>query len=172
MHRLLQRLLVASAVVALACTTTARAGVATGQAIDGVLCEPAESFVMHIHQHLDVIDHGKPIVIPGDIGRPGQCFYWIHTHRPNGIIHVESPTERTFTLGNVFAVWGQPLTETDVAGAKPNSNERIVTWVDGRRYEGDLRKLELTSHEDITIEVGPPYAQPTPFTEWGPNNKK
>ena len=72
MNKLIQGLLVAAAVAALSCTTAARAAdVATGQPIDSVLCEPAESFVVHIHQHLDIIDHGKPIVIPGDIGRPG-----------------------------------------------------------------------------------------------------
>lgn len=29
----------------------------------------------------------------------GTCFYWLHTHAADGIIHVESPVHRVFTLG-------------------------------------------------------------------------
>ena len=142
-----------------------------GQPIDGIRCEQMEGSVLHIHQHLAVRDHGKPVTVPDDIGRPlvGQCFYWIHTHTPDGIIHIESPNFHTFTLGNLFDVWGQPLTKTNVAGAKPKPKDRIVVWVDGRRYNGDPRKLELTQHLDVTIDVGPPYAKPAPFTAWGAN---
>jgi hypothetical protein len=130
-----------------------------------------EGSVLHIHQHHTILDHGKPVGVPDDIGRPlvAQCFYWIHTHTPDGIIHIESPNFHTFTLGNLFDVWGQPLSKTDVAGAKPKKNERVVTWVDGRRSDADPRKIELTQHLDVTIEVGPPYAKPAPFTAWNGN---
>ena len=66
---------------------------------------------MHIHQHVAILDHGRAVTIPEDVGRPlvSQCYYWIHTHTPDGIIHVESPNFRSFTLGNLFDIWGQPL---------------------------------------------------------------
>lgn len=149
----------------------ARATVPAGQPVDGIRCEQMEGSVLHIHQHLAVLDHGRPVPIPEDLGRPliGQCLYWIHTHTPDGIIHVESPTFRSFTLGNVFDIWGEPLTKTDVAGAKPKKNERIVTWVDGTRYTGDPRRIDLVQHLDVTIEVGPPYTKPAPFTAWNGN---
>jgi hypothetical protein len=155
----------------LACAGAARATVPAGQPVDGIPCQQMEGTVEHIHQHVQIFDHGKPVPIPDDVGRPivGQCFYWIHTHTPDGIIHVESPAFRTFTLANLFDIWGQPLTRTDVAGAKPKKNERIVAWVDGSRYAADPRTIELTQHRDITIEVGPPYAKPAPFTQWTGN---
>ena len=107
--------------------------------------------------------------IPEDVGRPlfGQCFYWLHTHTPDGIIHVESPTFRTYTLGQFFAIWGQPLSRTNVAGAKPAPGRaRRRSGSTATSIAGDPRNIELTAHLDVMIDVGPPAAKPTPFTDW------
>ena len=29
---------------------------------------------------------------------------WLHTHAADGIVHIESPVDRTYTLGNFFDV--------------------------------------------------------------------
>lgn len=160
-----------AAAAALACAGSAGAATPTGQTIDGIHCEQMEGSVLHIHQHVAIFDHGKPVGIPDDVGRPliGQCFYWLHTHTPDGIVHIESPNFKTFTLGNFFDIWGVPLSKTNVAGAKPKPGERVAVWVDGRPYTGDPRTIELTQHLDVTIEVGPPYAKPEPFTAWNGN---
>ncbi|MDQ6926783.1 MAG: hypothetical protein M3154_11180 [Candidatus Eremiobacteraeota bacterium] len=158
-------------VAALASTDVARAAVPAGQTVDGIRCDRMEGALLHIHQHLAIRDHGKEIAVPDDVGRPflAQCLYWLHTHTADGIIHIESPTYNTFTLGNFFDVWGQPLTKTGVAGAKPRKGERVAVWVDGHAYAGDPRKIELTQHLDVTIDVGPPYTKPAPFTDWKGN---
>lgn len=147
------------------------AGAATGQPVGGMSCDAQEGSRIHIHQHLVILDHGKTVPIPSNVGQPAgkRCIYWLHTHTPDGIIHVESPNFKTFTLGDFFDVWGQPLSKTDVAGAKPRKGERVAVWVDGRPYTGDPRKIELTQHLDVTIDVGPPYAKPAPFTDWNGN---
>jgi len=159
------------AVLSVVAGDAALAAVPTGETVDGIHCDAAEGVALHIHPHLTILDHGKPVGIPEDVGRPiaGQCFYWLHTHTPDGIIHVESPTFRTFTLGEFFAIWGQPLTPRDVAGAKPRPGERIVVFVDGDRYTGDPRAIEFAQHLDIDILVGPPYTKPPPFTAWHGN---
>jgi len=140
----------------------------TGQPVHGIRCERMEGTAMHIHQHLAIFDHGKPVPIPEDVGRPlfAGCFYWLHTHTPNGIIHVESPVVRSFSLADFFAIWGQPLSRTDVAGAKLRPGDKMTIWIDGRRYTGNPRSIPLTEHEDITIDVGPPARKPAPFTAW------
>ena len=164
-------LVIFAAVAALACGGAARAAVPVGQPVDGIRCDHMEGAVLHIHQHLAIRDHGKPVAIPPDVGRPlvGQCLYWIHTHTPDGIIHIEAPRYRQFTLGELFDVWGEPLGRTNVAGVTPKRGETVVVWVGGRKYAGNLRTLELTNHLDITIDVGPPYKAPAPFTEWNGN---
>jgi hypothetical protein len=140
----------------------------TGQPVDGIRCEQMEGDVLHIHQHVAIFDHGKPVGIPEDVGRPlmGNCFYWLHTHTPDGIIHVESPTMRSYTLGQFFAVWGQPLSRTNVAGAKLRPGEHTTVWVDGNVYTGDPRQIELAAHLDVTIDIGPPAQKPVPYTAW------
>ena len=149
-------------------TPFAIAAVPNGQTVDGIHCDAAEGVTMHIHAHVAVFDHGKPVIVPEDIGRPlaAQCFYWLHTHTPDGIIHIESPAVRTFTLGQFFDVWGVPLTRANVAGATPRGGERVKIFVDGRPYTGDPRAIELAVHLDVAILVGPPYRVPAPFTAW------
>lgn len=162
---------VAASTIAFALPLAAQAAIPAGQTIDGIHCDPAEGVAMHIHPHLTILNHGKPVPIPEDVGRPlvAQCFYWIHTHTPDGIIHVESPTIRPFTLGQFMAVWGEPLTSTDVAGARPKKGEAIRVYVDGQRYTGDPKNIEFAQHLDIDILVGPPYKVPPPFTAWNGN---
>jgi hypothetical protein len=135
--------------------------------VDGIRCDMAEGSVFHIHQHLALFDHGKPVLIPNDVGRPlsGDCLFWIHTHSSDGLIHIESPTFRTFTLGEFFDIWGQPLSATRMGPAKVQRGQ-LHAFVSGLRYSGDVRKIELHAHSVIVLEAGPPYAVPKPFTDW------
>ena len=139
----------------------------SGNPVDGIRCDEAEGAVLHVHQHLTILDHGKPVPIPGDVGRPlfAPCLYWLHTHVADGIVHVESPVAMTFTLGNFFDVWGEPLSTTRLAsaGVRPG---RLVVYLNGRAFRANPRTIELTNHADITLEAGPPYLKPTAFDAW------
>lgn len=127
-----------------------------------------EGTAYHIHAHLTVLNHGRAVAIPEDVGRPlfENCFYWLHTHTPDGIIHVESPVVRSFTLGDFFAIWGEPLTRTQAAEAKLRHGEKMTVWVNGRLYKGDPKSIVLAQHTDIVIDVGPPARKPAPFAGW------
>ena len=142
---------------------------ANGQTIDGITCDAQEGARIHIHQHLVIIDRGKDVNIPAYIGIPQgrQCIYWLHTHTPDGIIHIEAPQDRSFTLGDFFKVWGRPLTSTQVGTAKAPRGEKLKVWVDGTPYAGDPGKIALKAHTDIVIEAGPPFVKPPRFTNWG-----
>ena len=142
---------------------------AMGQTVNGISCDAQEGQRIHIHQHLVIYDHGIQQLIPQYIGIPigGRCIYWLHTHTPDGIIHVEAPMDRSFTLGDFFSVWGQPITRTQVASAKTKKGESTRVWVNGAIYNGDPAKIPLTAHADIVIQVGPPFKKPEPFTNWG-----
>ncbi len=171
MQRILRSLaaIAACALAALASPVAARADMPNGETVQGIHCDRAEGVAFHIHQHLTLLDRGKPVTIPADIGRPllGQCFYWLHTHTPDGLIHVESPTIRTFTLGEFFAVWGQPLSAKRAGPLRAGGGTSLRFYVGGSLYTGDPRKIELAQHSDIVIEAGPPFSKPAPFTDWG-----
>jgi hypothetical protein len=96
-----------------------------------------------------------------------RCIYWLHTHTPDGIIHIEAPLNRSFTLADFFAVWGQPLSRTQAATASAGKGRTLRVWVDGKPYTGDPGAIPLMAHTDIVIEAGPPFPPPPRFTTWG-----
>jgi len=139
-----------------------------GQPVDGIEGSSQEMLKVHVHAHLALFDKGQQIAIPYGIGivKPfqvnngfvgvGRGIYWLHTHDATGIIHVESPDERRYTLGQFFDIWGQPLTAKDVAGLKG----AVHAFVDGKPYAGDPRGIVLGAHTQITLEVGTPVVPP------------
>ena len=139
-----------------------------GETINGISCDAQEGQRIHLHQHLVILDHGKPVSIPARIGIPDgkQCLYWLHTHTPDGILHIEAPQDRTFTLGDFFTVWGQPLGAKSAASARGGKRETAKVWVNGKPYARDPRTIPLVAHADIVIQVGPPFAKPKAFTAW------
>jgi hypothetical protein len=134
---------------------------------DGITCGATEQLAYHIHAHLSVYVNGSPRAVPGGIGIPGstvaqssqgpvanggQCIYWLHTHAPDGIIHIESPTKRIYTLGNLFDVWRQPLSSTRVAGATGH----LTALLNGKSWTKDPRAIPLLPHAVIQLSVGSP----------------
>jgi len=123
-----------------------------------------EGEVVHIHQHLDVFVNGKKEPVPSQIGiYDGQFLTELHTHDASGIMHVESPTKRTFDLAQFFGVWGVRLTPSCVGGyCKELTPWRL--YVDGKPYQGDPRALELKAHQEIAIVIGtPPKVIPSKY---------
>jgi hypothetical protein len=144
---------------------------ATGQAVDGISCETSEQTVFHIHTHLTIFVNGQQRQIPAAIGIPGAvvqptsagpfigsgtCFYFLHTHAADGIIHIESPVQRTYTLGHFFDEWGQTLGPDQVGPAKG----KVTAIVNGKVFKGNPRNVPLGSHEDLQLEVGRPLVAP------------
>ena len=157
---------------------------ATGQTIDGVQCQAGEQTVVHVHTHLTIFVNGKAQVIPYGIGIPGfqavqtaggpfvetgSCFYWLHVHAYDGIIHIESPsTTQTFTLGQFFDEWGIPLSSTQVGPA--TGKVTVFFTSPGKQpglYTGDPRNLPLGDHYQIQLDVGTPIVAPVKVTNWG-----
>lgn len=139
-----------------------------GETVGGISCDAMEGQRLHIHQHLVIFDHGKQVAIPANVGQPTarRCIYWLHTHTPDGIIHIEAPKDRSFTLADFFLVWGQPLGRTIAATARAAKGTQLKVWVDGKPFDADPRTIPLTAHADIVIEAGPPFVTPPRFTDW------
>ncbi len=135
-----------------------------GTPVDGIPCETSEQLTYHVHAYLTVLANGQVVPIPAFIGIPGRCIYWLHTHDTSGVIHIEAPSQRAFTLGQFFDVWSQPLSATQVLGFKADGQHSFQFFVDGQPYSGDPRQIPLGAHTLITIEYGPPFSAPPPFT--------
>lgn len=116
----------------------------------------AEGTVLHIHQQLDVYVNGTHVAVPADIGVFGTEFLTeIHTHDTSGIIHVESPTQTTFRLAQLFGEWDVRLN----ASCLGSYCGRLHWWVNGKPQTGDTGNLALGQHQVIVIAVGKPPAQ-------------
>jgi hypothetical protein len=84
----------------------------------GVPAPGFEGTALHTHQHLDLFVDGKRVVVPAGIGidPAGRFISPLHTHDTSGVIHVESPTVRPFTLGELFGVWASGSVRAGWAG--------------------------------------------------------
>jgi len=119
--------------------------------------------------HVEVFAAGDVVLIPAGIGvalpwrrdgayvRGGRCEYALATREPTGLI--ESDPRGRFTLGDLFALWGQALsTRRVVSFSVPAAGARA--YVQGRLWSGDPAAIPLTRHATIVVEVGgyvPPH---------------
>ena len=163
--------------------------VAPGGTVDGVQCQAGESYVYHIHIDLTLYNHGKAVMVPKDIGIPASqsineaaqnpqnpniCLYWLHTHDPSGIVHIESPTQKLYTLGQFLDVWrntaatdatGGYQDQISVDGSFPQAlqaaNPRdIHAYVDGKPVSTPYWTITFTPHKLVTLEIGAPQKPP------------
>jgi len=129
-----------------------------GLPIDGVTCDTSEGVLEHLHVHLQLFNRGRAVTVPAGVGIPSGagCLYWLHTHASDGIIHIESPVVRTFTLGQFFDVWGTDLNRTAAAGVHALAGKPLSITVNGRPWNGNPRSIPLRDHEEIVIRNAPP----------------
>jgi hypothetical protein len=117
-----------------------------------------EGEVQHTHQHVDLYLNGVHVALPAGIGigrdANGTFYSPVHTHDRTGIVHVESTTKTTYTLGQFFGVWGVRLTGTCIDGECDADARSLRTYVDGRPYRGDPARIPLTPHEEIVLAYG------------------
>jgi hypothetical protein len=140
--------------------------------INDISCDALESTIFHIHVHLALFIDGQEQLVPYGIGigqpwqvsdsaegpfvEDGTCFYWIHTHTEDGVVHIESPIRRTFTLGDFFSIWQQPLSPTQMGPVQGT----IIAYVNGIKVDTNPAEIRLLSHGRIQLDVGqdvPPY---------------
>ncbi|CAN5688178.1 hypothetical protein BH11PAT2_BH11PAT2_04210 [soil metagenome] len=117
---------------------------------------PMEGNVMHIHQHLDMNINGEVVTLPAGIGISEFPLLYspLHVHDTTGIIHVESNVVRTFTLGQVFDVWGVLLTNDCIGGYCADATHSLKVYSNGTLYTGNPNDLVLTQHQEIMIVYG------------------
>lgn len=127
----------------------------------------------HIHSHLSIFLDGQMLAIPANIGSvdlspsgPGNCFYPVHTHAQSGKIHIEAPNMVPTNLGQLFRIWGQTLSTTEVADLA--DGKPVVFYVrDGNvvtEHTGDPALIAFEDHREITIQIGTPIAEIPNYT--------
>jgi hypothetical protein len=141
----------------------------------GIAPSSADQVLVHIHAHLTLYVNGTPTLVPYGIGivapyqlatsqdgpfvNGGSAFYWLHTHDETGLIHMESPQRRSFTLGDLFDIWRQPLGPHQLGPA----TGPVTAYVNGTPVTGDPRAITLDAHAVIQLDLGTRIVVPQPY---------
>jgi hypothetical protein len=139
--------------------------------VDGISCDNGEQAAFHIHCHLTVYINGQRVEIPQYIGIEGNaksvsCYYWLHTHATDGIIHVEAPANHTFTLANFLNVWSGQFSQLGYP-AELDQSSGWQTYVNGKVYSGDFHNIQLQPHLLITLAFNSSGITPDTLYNWG-----
>lgn len=122
----------------------------------------AEGEVVHIHQHLDVRVNGRAVMVPAGLGlgvgsdHKVNFVAPVHTHDVDGIVHVESPVQRDFTLGDVFDIWGLRFSASCLGGYCSRGDARVRVFVNGGLVGpgSDPRGVVLAAGQQILVSFG------------------
>lgn len=113
-------------------------------------CAGGRSFDVHV----ELFAKRQVMIVPARIGvGPRGCHYALSTTAPTGVVTVQR-TGR-WTLGDLFTVWGRTLTGSRLLSFRGD----VRVYVGGRPVGGDPRRIPLTRHAQIVVEVGG-YAAP------------
>jgi len=141
---------------------------AAGLPIGGLRCVRSEGPRFGVH--VELFAHGRVVIVPAGIGvaaprrrigafvRPRGCSYALRTVGPTGVVAVRRGPP--LALGRLFAVWGQPLSPTRLAGFSTRRGAPVRAYVAGRRWRGPLGEIPLRRHAQIVLELGrfvPPH---------------
>jgi hypothetical protein len=98
----------------------------------------------HIHPKISVSVRGKSVPVPANMGLGAQHAP-MHTHDPDGVMHVEGEPDPT--LAEFMAVWGVRLTPRELGPYATNGRERVRMWV---------KEPDAKSFEEVSVRPGLP----------------
>ena len=122
--------------------------------------------------HVEVFGRRRAVVIPAGIGVGADarheygrvvgagCRAEARTLDPSGVVHFDREDLR---LGDLFAVWGQPLDRARLLSFRGE----VSAFVGGRRVAGDPARISLRDGAQIVIESGG-YIPPHPSFRFPP----
>lgn len=152
---------------------------ATGEAREGLSCLGTEGLAEHFHVYLAIYANGQQVQVDPNTGIVPQgnnsaCFYQLHVHADPGddnIVHIESATKDTYTLGQFYAIWGKTLTKTQAGDFKADATHKLVyETVDDKgkvtAVTTDPWNITLAPHETIYVLYNSPDVKPVQFTKW------
>jgi hypothetical protein len=118
----------------------------------------AEGTREHIHVHLDVLANERAVPVPAGIGIDvkNRRISPLHTHDDSGVIHIESPVKRDFSLGEFFSEWQVSLSQNNIGGLRASDGQTVRVFVNGALHQGNPAAITFAPHDEIAIVYGTP----------------
>jgi hypothetical protein len=87
----------------------------------------------HAHALLSVYRNGEQVPVPINMGfgRDGSHSS-LHTHTPDGVIHMEADDPYPYQIGHVFTVWGVALEADRLGGDTTDGANKVHVYVNGK----------------------------------------
>jgi hypothetical protein len=116
----------------------------------------AEGATEHIHAHLDVLVDGHAVAVPAGIGidAKNRGISPLHTHDDSGVIHIESPVKRQFSLGEFFSEWQVSLSADNIGALRAGDNKALRVFVNGALRQGNPAAITFAPHDEIAVVYG------------------
>jgi hypothetical protein len=119
------------------------------------------SWAEHIHPHLTILINGQEQDVPAGIGLTMVGSQPIHTHDFSGTLHVESPIDYTYTLGDFFTIWGQTVNSQQILSYHADATHVLTMTVNGQPSLA-FGDLVLHDGDQIVISLNTVAAPPLP----------
>ncbi len=135
------------------------------QRISGLAFPPVGDESYHAHTLLSVYRDGQQVEVPANVGfdRTG-AHSSLHTHTPDGVIHMEADDPYPYTLGELFTVWGVALDTTagkERLGADTATGDKTVhVFVNGKPAPAGA-DVPMRDGDNIVVAYGSPGSFPT-----------
>jgi hypothetical protein len=113
-----------------------------GRPVGGLRCASGRTFAVHV----ELFANRRVVIVPRGIGVAPRCTYPLSTTEPTGVVHVRGRR----TLGDLFLVWGRRVGPHRLL----SFTGHVSVFVGGRPFAGDPRRVPLTRHAQIVVEVG------------------
>ena len=125
-------------------------------ALAGLPMLGTEMLAVHYHAHVDVIIDGTPKTVAANIGidQADQRLSPLHTHDTRGVVHIESASNGTFTLGQFFTEWGVPLSADTIGDQKNGNGKTLRVYVNGTQTTDDPNNIVFKPHMQIALVFG------------------
>ncbi|GAA3550854.1 hypothetical protein GCM10022222_37960 [Amycolatopsis ultiminotia] len=117
-----------------------------------------EGAVEHIHAHLDVRVDGRAIEVPAFLGidQNRASISPLHTHDPSGVVHIESPVARRFSLGELFSEWDLSLSANNIGSLRSGDGKTVRVFVNGKQQNGNPAAVTFSAHDEVAVLYGTP----------------
>ena len=121
--------------------------------IAGLRFPPGGDESYHAHTLLSVYRNGEQVTVPANIGFDTRGTHSsLHTHTPDGVIHMEADDPYPYTLSEFFTVWGVAFDENRLGGDVPEGDREIFVYVNGEPApSGDV---PLEDGDNVVVAYG------------------
>jgi hypothetical protein len=136
--------------------------------VDSIFCDQLEQTAVHYHALVYIYINGQQVQVPQGVGiaSDGSCYYWMHTHDTTGVVHMEAPSGRNFTLGNFLDIWSTKFVQLGYRN-ELSAADGWTVYIGNQKYNGDFHNIVLKSHMIVTLAYNSPGVKPNTIYNWG-----